>query len=447
MAATNGRARIVVVGAGFAGYHAARTLCRLARGAAEIVVLNPTDYFLYLPLLPEVAAGLLDPRRITVSIPGTLPQVRLVLGFADTVDLDRRRVLYVDPEARRGELTYDRLLLTSGSVNKLLPIPGVAEHAHGFRDIAEALYFRDHVTRQVELADAADDPAEREARLTFVVVGAGYTGTEVAAQGALMTKSLLRTHPRLAATPVRWLLVDIADRVLSGLDQRLGRTAERVLRKRGVDVRLGTSVTQATSRSVALSDGSQVPTRSLIWCVGVRPEPLVAGLGLETKHGRLVVDEYLQVPGHPEVFSCGDVAAVPDLARPARPGEITPMTGQHAQRQGVRAAHNIAASFGQGDSRPYLHHDLGFAVDLGGARAAANPFQVPLSGLPAFAVTRGYHLLSLPANRVRTAADWTVEALLPRQTVQLGLVRSGDVPLNVEAPASDRRWEDEELAS
>lgn len=447
MAGRDGRARIVIVGAGFAGYHAAKRLCRLARGAAEIVVLNPTDYFLYLPLLPEVAAGLLDPRRITVSIPGTLPQVRLVLGFADGIDLARRRVSYVDPEARRGDITYDRLLLTSGSVNKLLPIPGVAEHAHGFRDIAEALYFRDHVTRQVELADATDDPAERAARLTFVVVGAGYTGTEVAAQGALMTKALLRTHPRLATTAVRWLLVDIADRVLPGLDERLGRTAERVLRKRGVDIQLGKSVTEATGSSVALSDGSQIATRSLIWCVGVRPEPLVANLGLETTQGRLVVDEYLQVPGHPELFSCGDVAAVPDLAQPTNPGQITPMTGQHAERQGKRAAYNIAASFGQGEARPYLHHDLGFAVDLGGGSAAANPLQVPLSGLPAFAVTRGYHLLSLPANRVRTAADWTVEALLPRQTVQLGLVRSGDVPLNVEAPASDRRWEEERVAS
>ena len=210
-ATTDGRPRIVIVGAGFAGFHAAKRLCRLARGGAEIVVVNPTDYLLYLPCCPRLVAGLLDPRRITVSIPGSLPQVRLVLGSADTVDLARRRVSYIDPEARR-ELGYDRLLLTTGSVNKLLPIPGVAEHAHGFRDIAEALYFRDHVIRQIELADDTDDLAEREARLTFVVVGAGYTGTEVAAQGVLLTDALFRTHPRLNEHAARWLLVDIADR-------------------------------------------------------------------------------------------------------------------------------------------------------------------------------------------------------------------------------------------
>src|SRR5947209_5751679 len=156
--------RIVIVGAGFAGYHAARTLSRLARGRAEIVIVNPTDYFLYVPLLPEVAAGVLDPRRIAVSIPETLPDVRLILGEVDGVDLDARQVRWTDPEGRPGALGYHRLVLAAGSVNKLLPIPGIAEHAHGFRGIPEALYLRDHLTRQVELADASDDPAERAAR-------------------------------------------------------------------------------------------------------------------------------------------------------------------------------------------------------------------------------------------------------------------------------------------
>ena len=234
------------------------------------------DYFLYLPLLPEVSGGVLDPRRVTVSIPGTLPKVRLVLGSAE---IGRRRsslVGYVDPEGRPSTLDYDQLLLTTGSVNKLLPIPGVAQHAHGFRDIAEALFLRDHITLQLELADSTDDPAERDARLTFVVVGAGYTGTEVAAQGALMTAELARDHPRLAGHQPRWLLIDTADRVLPGLGESLARTADRVLRHRGVDVRTRTSVAEATADAVRLSDGTVCPTRSLIWCVGVRPEPLVS---------------------------------------------------------------------------------------------------------------------------------------------------------------------------
>ncbi|MFC8970072.1 NAD(P)/FAD-dependent oxidoreductase [Streptomyces sp. NPDC057094] len=427
------RPRILIVGAGFAGYRTARTLSRLARGKAEITLLNPTDYFLYLPLLPQVASGVLEPRRVAVSLTGTLPGVRLVLGEAasDGIDLDARTVRYTDPEGDSGTLTYDRLVLAVGSVNKLLPVPGVAEHAHGFRGLPEALYLRDHVTRQIELAAGSDDPKSGTARTTFVVVGAGYTGTEVAAQGQLFTDALVRERSLPEGVRPRWLLLDTADRVLPELDERLSRTADRVLRERGVDVRTGTSVEEATPDGVRLSDGEFVDTRTLAWCVGVRPDPLVEGLGRPLERGRLLVDPYLQVPGHADVFACGDAAAVPDLEKP---GEYTPMTAQHAWRQGKIAAHNVAASLGVGERRAYRHRDLGFTVDLGGVDAAANPLGVPLSGPLAGAVTRGYHLAAMPANRVRVAADWLLDAVLPRQSVQLGLVRAWSVPLDTSAP-------------
>ena len=431
------RARIVVVGAGFAGFAAARGLVRAAGDAAEVVLVNPTNYFLYLPLLPEVTAGILDPRRIAVSLAHALPGVRLVLGRVESggIDVDKQTVHYVDAEGGRGEIGYDRLVLAAGSVNKLLPVPGVSEHAHGFRGIPEAIYLRDHITRQFALADTATDPAERAARLTFAVVGAGYTGTEVAAQGPLISAAQLERHPRLQGETVRWLLLDTADRVLPELDERLSRTADRVLRKRGVEVLTGTSVQEATATGINLTDGRFVPTHTLVWCVGVRPDPLVSDLGLETQKGRLKVDEYLNVPGHPEIFACGDVAAVPDLTRP---GEVTPMTAQHAGRQGKLAARNVAASFGHGERRPYKHHDLGFVVDLGGFQAAANPLQIPLAGLPAKVVTRGYHLLSMPGNRIRTAAEWTLDAVLSRETTELGLVRAGAVPLDTDSPELPR---------
>lgn len=426
------RERIVIVGAGFAGYQAARTLSRQVRGAAEIVLLNPTDYFLYLPLLPQVAAGILEPRRVTVSIPGTLPRVRLVLGEAGHVDLEARSVGYTGPEGDRGELRFDRLVLAVGSVNKLLPVPGVAEYAHGFRGLPEALYLRDHVTRQIELAAVTGDRAEGAARATFVVVGAGYTGTEVAAQGKLFTDALVRKQPawRRAGKP-RWLLLDIAPRVLPELDHRLSATADRVLRERGVDVRTGTSVKEAGPAGITLDNGEFIETHTLVWCVGVRPDPLVSDLGLPVERGRLLVDPQLNVPGHPEVFACGDAAAVPDLARP---GQFTPMTAQHAGRQGKVAGRNVAASLGYGERQTYQHNDLGFVVDLGGVKAAANPLGVPLSGPLAGAVTRGYHLAAMPGNRVRVAADWMLDAVLPRQSVQLGLVRSWTVPLESSSP-------------
>ena len=426
-----GRPRVVIVGAGFAGYHAARKLARRARGRADIVLVNPTDYFLYLPPLPEVATGILEPRHCTVSIPNTLPGVRLLLAEAHSLDIQRRRLSYVDPEGGHGQLEYDRLVLAAGSVNRLLPIPGIAEHAHGFRGLPEALYLRDHLTRQLELAAATPDPDERRDRLTFVVVGAGYTGVEVCAHGQLFTDTIARRLPGLAGEQPRWLLLDIAERVLPELDPRLSANADRVLRERGVEVRTRTSVQEAMREGVRLNDGQFIGTRSLIWCVGVRPDPFVDSLGLPTNKGRVVVDEYLSVPDHREIYACGDAAAVPDLTRP---GEITPMTAQHAERQGKLVAVNIAASYGQGVRRRYRHKDLGFVVDLGDGAAAANPLGVPLAGRPAKLVTRGYHLLSVPAGRSRIAIDWLLDATMPRQIVQVGLVRAPGVPLDTSSP-------------
>jgi NADH dehydrogenase len=421
--------RIVIVGGGFAGFHAARALLRVLPRAAdiEIVLVNRTDYFLYLPLLPEVAAAVVDPRRVTVSLPATLPGVRLALGDVTAVSVDAHELSYSDPEGGTHVLGYDRLILAAGSVNKLLPIPGVAEHAHGFRGVAEALYLRDHVIRQVELAAGTEDTAERDARCTFVVVGAGYTGTEVAAQGPLFTEAIACRHKELSGQRMRWLLLDLAPRVLPDLHQRLAGAADRVLRRRGVEVLTSTTVTEATMDGVRLSSGEFVPARTLVWCVGVRPDPLVEQTGVPTVQGRLMVDPTLVVPGHPDVYACGDAAAVPDLTRP---GELTAMTAQHATRQGTLAGRNVAASLGYGTTRHYKHHDLGFVVDLGGRDAAANPLHVPLSGVPAKVVTRGYHLLAMPGNRVRTATDWLLDAVLGRQTVQLGLVRSAAVRLD-----------------
>jgi NADH dehydrogenase len=424
------RQRVVVAGGGFAGFTAARTLSRIARSAVEIVLINPNDYFLYFPLLPEVAAGILDPRKVAIPL-ADCSEVRHLLATVDSVDVQNRTVKCTDAESSRRDLGYDRLVIAVGSVNKLLPVPGVAEYAHGFRSIAEALYLRDHLIRQIELADATDDPQEREARCTFVVVGAGYTGTEVAAQGQLLTLAARKCRPGVRDQPIRWILVDLAPRILPELDERLSRIAHRTLAERGMEILTGTSVAEATSEGVKLSTGEFVPTRSLIWCVGVRPDPLVESLGLPTEKGRLLVDKYLNVPGHPEIFACGDAAAVPDLTRP---GNYTAMTAQHATRQGKRAAYNIAASYGHGERRPYKHSDLGFVVDLGDAQAAANPLGVPLSGLAAKVVTRGYHLLAIPGGRTRIAGSWLLDALLPRQTVQLGVVGPQEVPLSSTSP-------------
>jgi NADH dehydrogenase len=183
--------------------------------------------------------------------------------------------------------------------------------------------------------------------------------------------------------------------------------------------------------SIQLSTGEEVPTRSLIWCVGVRAVPLVDGLDLAANRGRVVVDEFMAVPGSPGIYACGDCAAVPDLTRP---GQICGMTAQHAQRQGKLVAHNVAASLGIGVAKPYKHADLGFLVDLGGLAAAANPLHVPLSGPAANAVTRAYHLYAMAGNQARVLTDWALNAATPPGIASFGAISADSVPLDPDHP-------------
>jgi NADH dehydrogenase len=413
---------VLVVGGGFAGFHCMRRLEKhLPPDAAELLLATAADYLLYSPLLPNVAAGVVEPRHIAVGLHTALGRARILLGHVVAVDVGGHTATLLRPDGSTAELAWDRLVLAPGGVSRTFDIPGVAEHGLGLKTLAEAAYLRDHVLRELDSADAAADAEARRRCCTFVVVGAGYSGTETAAQLQLVTSRAAADYPRLRPRDMRWVLVDLAERVLPELGRRLGDEAMEVLRRRGVEVRLGTTVEEATADGVRLSDGETIPTHTLVWCTGVTPSPLIETLGLPTERGRLVVGADLRVPGAPDVFAFGDAAAVPDLTRP---GKLTGQTAQHAQRQGKTAARNVAASLGYGKAVPYRHRDLGFAVDLGGFDAVASPFGVPLGGLPGLVATRGYHLLALPSagNRIRVSLDWLLDWAMKPQLAQLGFL-------------------------
>ena len=457
-------ARVVVVGGGFAGFGALRHLQRrLPAGRAELVLVNPTDYLLYSPLLPEVATGVLEARHIAVSLRRALPQVRLVLGRVTAVDLTGRTVT-VQPVAgspRRAStaLAWDRLVLAPGSVTRPSSVPGVAEHGRGLKTLVEAVFLRDHLLEQLDLADAEPDTpegrAERGALLTVVAVGAGYTGTELVAQVQRWLRTIEGRWDRTRAQDVRWVLVDAARSVLPELGEDLARRTLALLRRRGVDVRLGVQVVSADADAVHLTDGTTVATRTFLWGAGVTASPLVGTLGLPTRRGRLVVAADLSVPGVPGLWAAGDAAAVPDLAAPRADLALpdTAPTAQHAQRQGRVLGRNVAASLGVGRARSYRHDDLGLVADLGGWDAVAKPLGVPLTGPPAKIVARGYHLLALPAmaNRVRVATDWLWQTLLPPESTQLSVVRPEDARLvsaqatGIYDPPAQRAVADEDL--
>ncbi len=429
-----------MVGGGFAGYFAARKLGRtLGTDEAQITLICDTDALVYQPLLPNVAVGSLNPRSVMVPL-SSLRRVHLVRGSATAVDLDAHQVEVEEASGRTRQIGYDRLVLAPGSVTKLFDIPGLAENALGFKTVAQALHLRDLLLRRMERAADEPDVEARRRLLTFVIVGAGYAGTELAAQQIELARSMVAKFSELSVDDLHWLLLDAAPKVMPELGDDLGQAALKVLKRRGVDVRLETSIKQMDEHSVTLTDDDVLPGAVVIWCAGVAPNPLMGTLGLPTTKGRLQVDADLRVPGHPEVYALGDAASVPDLTKSTdsdgdRP--TCPPTAQHAMRQGPVVAGNVIADVRSQARSDYRHHDLGLVVDLGGSTAAARPLGVPLTGLPAKFVTCGYHVFAIPTmrRRVRVLVDWAL-AGRTSDDVSLGLTAA---PPPLASTEHDRR--------
>ena len=418
---------VVIVGSGFTGFECARGLARRLRrkkADVDITIVSPVDYMLYTPLLPDVAGGVVDDRFVTIPLAGTLTGVRAIRGRVEKADLSARTLTYIDVEQRTHEVSWDRLVLTPGSVTRLFDIPGLATHARGLKSTAEALYLRDHVLQQLELATIDDDPVVAAGRRTIVVVGASYSGTELIAQLRALADAAAR---QMGFDPdsVKFLLLDLAKQVMPEVGDKLGKAAMDVLTNRGIDIRLGMTLKEVHADHVVLRDDSRVDTRTVAWVTGVTAAPLIETLGLPTEKGRLVVKANLQVPGHPDVFAAGDAAAVPDLTRP---GEITPPTAQHAIRQGKALAGNVAASLGYGSAKDYRHRNMGLVVDLGPRYAVANPLNVQLSGYAAKFVARAYHLYAIPrsVNRWAVSMAYLIDVFFPRTLVSIGLSTQED---------------------
>ncbi|MEU6812812.1 NAD(P)/FAD-dependent oxidoreductase [Streptomyces sp. NPDC046831] len=416
------RPRILVVGAGFAGVECVRRLERkLTPGEADITLVTPFAYQLYLPLLPQVASGVLTPQSIAVSLRrSSRYRTRIIPGGAIGVDPKAKVCVIRTITDELIDEPYDYIVLAPGSVTRTFDIPGLTDHAFGMKTLAEAAYIRDHVISQLDLADASQDPAERESRLQFVVVGGGYAGTETAAYLQRLTHAAVQRYPRLDPSLIKWHLIDIAPKLMPELGEKLGRSALEVLRRRGIEVSLGVSIAKAGPTEVTFTDGRVVPTRTLIWTAGVVASPLIATLGAETVKGRLAVTAEMCLPGHDGVFALGDSAAVPDLAK--GDGAVCPPTAQHAMRQGTRVADNVIATLRNQPMRPYEHKDLGLVVDLGGSDAVSKPLGVELHGLPAQVVARGYHLAALRTNvaRTRVLTNWILNAVAGDDFVRTG---------------------------
>ncbi|WP_333767054.1 NAD(P)/FAD-dependent oxidoreductase [Streptomyces sp. IBSBF 2435] len=417
------RPKILVVGAGFAGVGCVRRLERsLAPDEADICLVTPFSYQLYLPLLPQVASGVLTPQSIAVSLRRSKKyRTRIVPGGAVGVDTKAKVCVVRTITDEIVNESYDHIVLAPGSITRTFDIPGLVDNARGMKTLAEAAYIRDHVIAQLDLADASHNAAERESRLQFVVVGGGYAGTETAACLQRLTTAALHRYPRLDPKLIKWHLIDIAPRLMPELGEKLGLSAQKILTDRGIDISLGVSIAKAGPEEVTFTDGRVVPCRTLIWTAGVVASPLIATLGAETVRGRLAVAADMTVPGVDGVYALGDAAAVPDLAKDEEDA-VCPPTAQHAMRQGRKAAENVIAAIRNQPLQPYRHKDLGLVVDLGGRDAVSKPMGVELRGLPAQAVARGYHWSALRTNvaKTRVLTNWMLNAVAGNDFVRTG---------------------------
>jgi len=414
---------VVIAGGGFGGFNTARHLERLMpRQSTRITLVNDVNFMLYTPFLPEAAAGTLEPRHVVTPLRSELRDTRLILGHVSGRDPARRTITLTDHEGSSHELHYDRLVVSFGSTSRVLPIPGLAEHAVGFKTLADAIYLRNHLIESLELADATDSDGLREELLTFMFVGGGYAGLEALAELQDFASDAIEEYPRAKLAGMRWIVVEASDRVLREVDQDLADYACQQLRGRGIDIRLGTTLEELTAHTARLSTGETVPTRTVVWTAGVVPSPSTHALGLPlNEQGRIVVDDHLRVSGEDGIFALGDAAAVPDSANP---GRACPPTSQHAVRQGKTAAGNVAASLGIGDASPFTYKMLGQFVNLGRYKAVAKVMRFKFRGFPAWWLARTYHMSQIPGatRKVRAVVDWTVGLPFRRDIAEVGQI-------------------------
>lgn len=414
---------VVVVGGGFGGLSAARKIQqRCSNGAVKVTLVSEQNFLLYTPFLPEAAAGTLEPRHVVTPLRDLLGGARLMLGSVTGIDAAQNIVQVRNAEGDPVELRYDRLVLAPGSVSRTLPIPGLAEYGVQFKSLADAIWLRNHVIRSLELAETVRDPQRLASLLSFVFVGGGYAGLEALAEIQDFAQDAVKRYPVAREHGMRWLLIEASDRVLRELDPKLADYTVRQLSSRGIDVRLNTQLKTVTANDVLLSDGQRIPTGTLVWTAGVKPSPLVAELGLPlTDTGRLVVDRQMRVEGHEGIWAIGDAAAVPNPLIPKQP---SPPTAQHARRQGVAVARNVAASLGRGSARDYSYKDRGSFVNLGRYKAVAMTGPLKLRGPLAWWLARTYHLSQIPglSRKLRAAIDWTVSLPFGRDTAEVGSI-------------------------
>jgi NADH dehydrogenase len=416
----SGRKQIVILGGGFGGLYTARELEKKlgADPDVEITLVNRDNFFLFTPMLHEVAASDLDPADIVNPIRKLLKRAQFFVGIVEAIDLDSKKVKVSHGEGRHPhELAYDQLVIALGSVSNFFSLPGVEERALTMKSLNDAVTLRSRLIEQLDEADFECCPAMRESLMTIVVAGGGFAGVETVAGVNDFLREAVKFYPNLNEEMIRVVLVEHGPGVLPELDGSLGVYAAEKLSRRGVEVRLETAVTSMSGRAVTLSDGTSINTRTLIWTAGTAPNPLLAALACPKEKGKLIVDENLEIPGRPGVWALGDCAAIRDR----QSGKLYPPTAQHALRQGKVVAHNVIAAVHGTAKKAFVFSTIGQLAAIGRRTGVANILGINFSGYTAWWMWRTISLSKLPRleKKVRVALGWSLDLFFSKDLVQL----------------------------
>ena len=391
--------RVVIIGGGFGGLYAAKTL---RRAPVRITLVDRRNYHLFQPLLYQVATAALNPSDIAAPIRGVLRQqenVSVIMGDATAIDLDRKLIQLTD-----GELAYDILIIATGATHSYFSHPEWEENAPGLKTIDDALEIRRRVLLAFEAAERESDPERQRAWLNFVVVGGGPTGVELAgALSEIARQTMLRDFRRINPSSARVILIEGNDRVLPPYPPDLSEKAAAQLRALGVEVMTSTIVTRVTDHEVGGGE-TIIPTRTVLWAAGVQASPLARSLGVPLdRAGRVLVEPDLSVPGHPEVFVIGDLAAVTQSD-----GTPVPGVAPAAIQEGTHTTKNIVRILNGQSTIPFRYRDKGSLATIGRAAGVADFGRIKLSGFIAWAAWLGIHIFFLIGfrNRLLVMLQW-----------------------------------------
>jgi NADH:ubiquinone reductase (H+-translocating) len=419
------KTRIVILGGGFAGLHTAIHLDdTLARDPdVEITLVNRDNFFLFTPMLHEVAASDLDLTNIVNPVRKLLKRINFFAGEVGSIDLERNRVSVSHGfDHHHHELPYDHLVIGLGSITNFFNLPGLEERALTMKSLGDAIHLRNRLIAHLEEADTECCAAVRRPLLTFVVAGGGFAGVETIAGINDFVQEAVPFYSNLREDMLRVVLVHPGNVILPELGEKLGRYTEKKLTERKVEIRVNTRVTGVTNNSVQLSTGETIESKALIWTAGTSPNPVLDSLPCLKERGRLKVDEMLRLPDWPGVWALGDCALVPDR----KTGQYHPPTAQHALREGKNLATNLIASVRGGILKPFSFSTIGQLAAIGRRTGVANIFGINFSGFAAWWLWRTIYLSKLPRfeKKLRVALDWTLDLLFTKDLVQFQTFRS-----------------------